>query len=285
MTELTRPSVPKWPFLLGDAFMLGLAWFVYQQSKLPLNSFAMGAICICVALGALLAILPFVMEYRIVLRLTESESLTSVVAQVQNLESIATLIGQATGQWQSVNDHSAKAVAAATQIGEKMAVEAKAFAQSLEKASDTEKNTLRLEVEKLRRSETDWLQVVVRMLDHTFALHSAAVRSGKTALIEQLTQFQNAVRDAARRVGLVPVTAEGGESFNPEKHQSSEGEAPEAGAVVATTMATGYSFRGQPIRKVLVSLEKPTEEQIAAADSPSEADSVQPQQPGEQTLL
>lgn len=285
MTELTRPTVPKWPFFIGDAFMLGLAWFVYQQSKTPLEPFAIGAICACVALGALLAILPFVLEYRVILKVAEAEALTSVVEQVQNLEGIARQISLATGQWQTVNDHSTKAVAAATEIGEKMATEARAFAQSMQKANDTEKATLRLEVEKLRRSETDWLQVVVRMLDHTFALHSAAVRSGKTALIEQLSQFQNALRDAARRVGLTVLTAQPGESFNPEKHQASEGEKPETGDVISTTLAAGYTFRGQRLRHVLVSVAQPKAEEAVAAELMPNSSSPGSEPPQEQTLF
>lgn len=284
MTELTRPTVPKWPFFVGDAFMLGLAWFVYQQSKLPLDPFALGAICACVALGALLGVLPFILEYRIVLKLAETESLTRVVDQVQNLEGIAQQITYATGQWQTVNDHSTKAVTAATEIGHKMAAEAKAFGEFMQKANDTEKSTLRLEVDKLRRSEADWLQVVVRMLDHTFALHAAAVRSGKPGLIDQLSQFQNALRDTARRVGLTPFAAETGEAFDPARHQSSENDAPAADAVVNTTIAAGYTFRGQLVRHALVSLgAKSSAQSNAAAQTATTAP--EPKASQEPTLL
>ena len=41
-----------------------------------------------------------------------------------------------------------------------MTAEARAFQQFLDKANDTERNHLRLEVEKLRRAEGDWLQVL-----------------------------------------------------------------------------------------------------------------------------
>jgi len=62
---------------------------------------------------------------------------------------------------------------------------------------------LELETAKLRRAEGDWLQVTVRILDHVFALYVAAARSGQPRLAEQIAAFQNACRDAARRVGLV----------------------------------------------------------------------------------
>jgi molecular chaperone GrpE (heat shock protein) len=284
MTEQARITVPKWPFFLGDAILLGLAWFVFSQSKLPLDAFALGAICACTVLGAILAIVPFVLEYRIILKQAEASALTSVVDQVQNLEAIAIQIGQATGQWQTVQEHSSKTVAAAKEIGDAMTVEAKAFAEFMQKANDTEKSTLRLEVDKLRRSETEWLQIVVRMLDHTYALHTAAVRSGKAGVIEQLTQFQNALRDVARRVGLVPFAATPGEAFDATRHQTADDQKPADGATVGETAATGYTFRGQLIRPALVVLAGPPE--APAAMTPASANSTAaPEAPPQEPTL
>jgi molecular chaperone GrpE (heat shock protein) len=285
MIEPTRPTVPKWPFFFGDACMLVLAWFIHWESKLPLEAFAIGAISAAVALGALLAIIPFILEYRISLKLAEAESLTSVVTQVNNLEDIAAQIKLATGQWQTVQDHSAKTVSAATAIGEKMASEARAFAESMQKANDAEKSNLRLEVDKLRRAEADWLQVIVRMLDHTFALQSAAVRSGKTALIEQLTQFQSAQRDVVRRVGISTFVAEPGETFDAAKHQTSDKETPPEGAIIGGTIATGFTFRGQQVRPALVAIAQPTESAESAAASSSAPAAQESSTPQEQTLF
>jgi molecular chaperone GrpE (heat shock protein) len=279
MSDQSRPSVPKWPFFLADALMLGLAWFVYSQSKLPLDAFAISVIAACAALGGLLGVMPFLLEYRITLKLAETEGLTSVVTQIQNLETIATHISQATGQWQTVQEHSSRTVAAAKDIGERMTAEAKAFGEFMRKANDTEKSTLRLEVEKLRRAEGDWLQVVIRMLDHTFALHAAAARTGKPGLTEQLAQFQNALRDSARRVGLIPFTPGHGETFDPAKHESSDPEKPGPGATVRETIATGYTFRGQLVRPALVATE------VAAEQPPSTAAPEMSPVPEEQTLL
>jgi molecular chaperone GrpE (heat shock protein) len=276
MSDQSHPSVPKWPFFLGDAFLLALAWFVYSQSRLPMDAVALTAVCSCVALGALLGILPFVLEYRLALKLAETSALTSTAAQFQNLETITTQISQATGQWQTVQEHSAQTVAASKAIGERMAAEAKAFGEFMQKANDTEKNTLRLEVEKLRRAENEWLQVVVRMLDHTFALHTAAVRSGKAALVEQLTQFQNALRDSARRVGLTPFVANPGDAFDGTRHQPSESEQPAPDATIHETVATGFTFRGQLIRPALVTLAKPESEEQPVAPEPEARPEAEP---------
>jgi hypothetical protein len=85
-----------------------------------------------------------------------------------------------------VQEGADKVARTSKEIAERMSAEAKAFMEFMQKANDSEKANLRLEVDKLRRSETDWLQVLVRMLDHVYALHLGAIRSGQPALIAQL---------------------------------------------------------------------------------------------------
>ena len=135
-----------------------------------------------------------------------------------------------------------------------MAEEIREFNEFQVKLNDTEKGALRLEVEKLRRAEGEWLQVVVRILDHIFALHNAAARSGQPELAEQIGQFQNACRDAARRVGLTPFQAAPEEKFDAQKHRAHGVENPPADAVVAETLAPGLTFQGRLIRPALVRL-------------------------------
>jgi molecular chaperone GrpE (heat shock protein) len=90
-------------------------------------------------------------------------------------------------------------------------------------------------------------------------------------LIEQLTQFQNACRDAARRVGMVPFQAAPAEPFDPKRHQLLEGgSAPPDGATVAETVATGYTFQGRLVRPALVRLstEAPKGAEPKASEEP-----------------
>ena len=126
-----------------------------------------------------------------------------------------------------------------------MTTEIREFNEFQVKLNDTEKGALRLEVEKLRRAEGEWLQVVARILDHIFALHNAAARSGQPELAEQIGQFQNACRDAARRVGLAPFNAAPDEKFDAQKHRAHGVENPPAEAVVAETLAPGMTFQGR----------------------------------------
>ena len=222
----------------------------------------------CVALGAALGVTPCLLEYRAVTRLTEADRLAQALLQIENIEIIGRQINQATASWQSAHEHASQTVDAAREIAERITTEARAFGDFLRKSNDAEKSHLRLEVDKLRRSETEWLQILVRILDHIFALHQAAVRSGLANLVEDLGQFQNACRDTARRVGLVAFVAIPGEPYDSRVHQLADATiAPAAESRVAQTLATGYSFQGQLLRPALVTLQQ---EQPSVAAAPAD---------------
>jgi molecular chaperone GrpE (heat shock protein) len=255
MREQMEYKLYKYPFFVGDIMLLGAAYFIYFQSKLPMGPWQIFFIFLCVAGGAVLGIMPFLLEYRLALKLAEANALTEVAPQIQNVQGVAQQITSATSQLQSVQEQADKTAGLARQISERMSAEVKEFQDFMQRSNDTEKANLRLEVEKLRRMETDWLQVLVRMLDHVYALHQGAVRSGQPRLIEQMGNFQTACRDAARRVGLVPYAANAAEVFDAKRHQlvDVEAKAP-AGATIAETVASGYTFQGRLIRPALVRL-------------------------------
>jgi len=244
--------LPKWPFFLGDALLLGVACFIYWESKYPLGRWEITACAVCVALGAVLGILPYLLEYRALLKRIEAGALESVTEKIQKLETLAAQISSATNHWQSAQDQADKTAALAREIADRMGAEVRDFSAFMEKIDQGEKANLRLEVEKLKRAENDWLNVLVHLLDHVYALYHAAERSAQANLISQVGQFQNACRDAARRVGLVPVIANQEETFDGKRHQLPNGETPPEGAVVAEMLATGYTFQGKFIRPVLV---------------------------------
>ena len=270
MREPTELKLSKWAFFVGDAVFLGGAYFIFQQSKLPMGVWQMAFVVVCVAGGACLGILPFLLEYRLRLKLAEMQTLSSVAAQLKNVEAVAAQINSATGRWNNVQEEAEKVAATAKGIAEKMGAEVQAFTDFLQKANDGEKATLRLEAEKLRRGEAEWIQVIVRMLDHTYALHLGAVRSGQPNLIAQLANFQTACRDAARRVGLTAFVAGAAEPFDAQRHQLMDGEkAPANGGTVGETIATGYTFQGRLLRPAIVRLAKSP---VAASGSETPAD-------------
>jgi molecular chaperone GrpE (heat shock protein) len=253
MSTQTNPRIEKWPFFVGDAVMLALAWFL--QMQLRMGRLEVAALFVCCIAGAVLSVTPYVLEHWAALHLGEAATLASTADQLRGLETVAGHVANATSQWQTVQEHCDKTVGAAKAIADRINAEAAAFTSFMQKTEESDRANLRVEIEKLRRTEAEWLQVAVRLLDHVHALHQAALRSGQPALIEQLGNFQNACREVVRRVGLVPFAPAAGDSFNPETHVLREGEQkPEPGARVGETIATGYTFQGQVVRAPLVSI-------------------------------
>ncbi len=273
MNDTPHWTVPKWPFLLGDAALLALAFYLVWRVPHPLSGGEAGLAAACVALGAGLGCLPFILDYRAVVKAIDAAALGAVAGKIQNLEKLAGRIAAATDEWLNVQTQAEKISTSANEIAARMAAEVREFSEFMQKINDGEKAALRLEVEKWRRSETEWLQTLVRILDHVFALHSAAMRSGQPRLAEQISHFQNACRDAARRIGLTPFTAEPDEPFDAARHQLPDGSArPPAGAVVAETAAPGFTFRGCLLRPALVRLRETISAPEAVAEQPAAKD-------------
>jgi molecular chaperone GrpE (heat shock protein) len=255
LSDLNAPKLAKWPFFLGDALLLGMAGLIVYQSKSAFGHWELCFVVLCVAGGAVLGIAPFLLEYVALVKVVAAGSLTTEVSQPGNLEGSAGQISGAPARRQEAQDAADKTARSAREIAERMTAEVQAFAEFMKRANDNERGTLLLEVEKLRRAEADWLQVLVRTLDQVFALHQGALRSGQPGLIEQLGDFQSACREAARRVGLAPFAANEAEPFDAQRHQLPEEAAPPApDAVVAETIAVGYTYQGRLIRPALVHL-------------------------------
>jgi molecular chaperone GrpE (heat shock protein) len=272
MNERSIPSLNKIIFLVTAVLLLGGAAFIART--IPHLGFREAALCAgLAATAALVAILPFLLEYKAATRWVELTRLEETLAQIHKLEQLAQQISRATAQWQEVQTAAGKTTHAATEIAGRMDEELKGFTEFMRKANDSEKSALRLEVEKLRRAEGDWLQILVRILDHIFALHQAAVRSGNTELSEQISHFQNACRDVARRIGLTPFAAAADEPFDEKRHKTLDSEKAVAGSTVAETLAPGFTFQGQPLRPALVKLQTATAAKTAAVpatDNPAE---------------
>ncbi len=271
------PKISKWPFLVADAALLALAWFIFSESKTPMGHWELLAYVACFALGAWISITPFLKEYQAAVKFAEGDNLVSVTSQIQNLDQLAAQIGYATSQWQVIREAADKTAGTAKNIAEGMAAEVKSFNDFIQKSNEGEKATLRLEVEKLRRAEVEWLQVLVRILDHVFALHYAALRSKQPGVAEQLGKFQAACHDAARRIGLTAFAAAPAEPFDSQRHQLIDGpdaQAPE-GAIVEETVAAGFTLQGRLIRPAMVRLRTEAAAEPAAQEPETDSPAAQ----------
>jgi molecular chaperone GrpE (heat shock protein) len=274
MKDASDWNIPKWPFLAANVTLLVVAVAVIGRAAHPVSQTGIVLATGCIALGALLGCLPFILEYRATKKLVEINAVTTVAEQLRDLKKYSAQVAAATDQWALVQEttkgNAEKTAAAAHEIAERMATEIREFNDFQVKLNDTEKAALHLEVDKLRRTESEWLRVVARILDHIFALHNAAARSGQPELVEQINQFQNACHDAAHRVGLVPFVAAAGEEFDIERHRARGMEHPPTDGVVAETLAPGLTFQGRLVRPALVNLQGQTAPAEAATETETE---------------
>ena len=262
MSDDRAPArIPKWPFYLADLILSAVAvyalyWLGGFQGSWDVAVVA--AALVAAAIAAWISIIPWMAEYRAQVKLAEREHLASSLEQVQRIDQVAEQIKLANSQWQNVQDASHRTVKAAAEISEKMRVEAEEFMKFIQNAHDQERAHLRLELDKMKRAEGDWLKVIVQMMDHIHALAQAGERSGQQALITQLNQFQSACRDAARRIGLVPFIPTVGEGYDQRAHQLPDAkfQAPDD-SKVGQVLAAGYTFQGQLLRRSLVLLANP----------------------------
>ena len=272
MSETMGSSVPKWPFLLGDLLLLGVAAAIGWQCRsgaMPYSPAYVGLIVAAVALGAWLLCRPFLREHEAAVRAGEQTNLAGTLAQIRHLEGAGQQVAGAAAQLTAAGQSLSGFETAARELTGKIAEERLAFSQFLQNVNDQEKQATRLELEKLRRAEQEGLQVIVHLLDHTYALFQAGARSGQPGLVQQLRNFRGACLDAVRRLGLVSYEAEAGIGFNPDAHEAHDGREVPAGTPIAGTFACGYTFRGAPLRRIVVVLEEPA---AAVGDAPQPQD-------------
>jgi molecular chaperone GrpE (heat shock protein) len=255
MSEVSVPTVPKWPFLLGDVLLLGvaggLAWQTHTGA-VPYTPFTVTGIVGSVAVGAWLLCRPFLREHEAAVQAGERTDLSGTLAQIRQLEGVGQMVTAAAAQIQASGLSLAQVEKTAQSLTGRIAEERTQFTQFLQNFNDQEKQTLRLETEKLRRGEKDVLLVLVHVLDHTYALFQAGARSGQPGLTQQLAQFRGACLEAVRRIGLVAQETAPGTAFDPEQHQTPDGQEAAPGSPIAGTFACGYTFQGALLRRVIV---------------------------------
>jgi len=248
--------LPLWPFVAADALLLGTAGVLLKFGHHPLTWQEAGLVVVCGALGSWSFVTPFLRRSADEQALSQARLLAEATSQIQKLDQLAGEIRGATSQWLELQTHTAQAAASAKQVADGLTAEARALTDFMQRTSEMEKTHLRVEAEKLRRAEGERLQVIVRILDHVFALFQAARHSGQPALLEQIGQFQNACHEAIRRIGLVQTAGLEGAVYDPQLHQLPENISAAENAVVAGTLAAGYTYQGQVLRKPIVELKE-----------------------------
>jgi len=248
-------AVPKWPFFLSDIIFIGLGYWISTLIQGEPESWQIISIVVCAVFGTGFAVAPFYFEYRAEAKAVEIAQLTSVAKEVNKMENVAAQISEATENWEAVQEQSTQTAKLAEEIAQGIAASVKEHDAFMAQAGNEEVGALKLEVEKLRRAEVDWVNTLVATLDLVYRLERSAVASGKEQFIRTMGQFQGQCRDTARRVGLVAFEAENGVPFDSDQHALPPEDSPKDGVKVVETRLPGFRLQGKVVRKPLVAVE------------------------------
>lgn len=255
MNDNRVPQPKITPFLVADVLMLLVAGAIVYFSQWPLNFWQAALAAFAVFSGCAFLIIPFILEYKAAVKLEESEKFISTVEKIQKLEEVSKQITSATNYWQAAQAEAVKIVEAAGKIQQEVARQTREFSEFMARATDIEKASLRIEVQKLEQLHNDNVQVIMKLLDQVYALYRAALASGNQRIIEQISLFQMNCRQIAEKIGLIAFDGKSGEKFDSERHINVDRSATTPkGAVISGPIAPGYTYQTKMIRQALVAV-------------------------------
>ncbi len=150
--QASPPPVKRWPFLLGDALLLAVAFgAVAAGGQSPLETGTIIVVAACALLGVGLFVTPFLLEYDARVRLAEASVRDQLDHQAKRLTQVAEQLSHAISRSQSTEEQAGQVLGTLEELSEKLASQSDDLAQSLARASDREVNELKAEVERLAR--------------------------------------------------------------------------------------------------------------------------------------
>jgi len=209
------PPLKPWPFLIGDALLLATACLISSQAHAPLTGLPLIAIVGCVALGAVLAVLPFLINHTRRQELDLAERQHGIAALAQTTATSAEQISIAAASLHSIAESTARSVKLGEQLPQKIQEKINDFKTQLNEVAVTENEALSQEINTLRTSETERLETAlagVRKTAADLAMIEAVSRKHLSELNDSLSRFvasaEKAAGDAARTIESTRSTAE-----------------------------------------------------------------------------
>ncbi|HEY0968773.1 MAG TPA: hypothetical protein VGD88_15385 [Opitutaceae bacterium] len=215
------PKLPKLPFLLGDGALLATAWFIARSSEVPLAPGPLLAIVGCVALGAILAVIPFIAEYARKQEESVQERQNALEALSRTTTTAAEQISIAASGLHTIAELTQKNLKAAEQLGPKLQEKINDFARRADEALVAENEALTQEVNTLRASDAEKLETAsdkirttaadLAKLEATTHQHLAAVSATLArlpALAEEATQKAAGIQSETARATLAQLLTE-----------------------------------------------------------------------------
>jgi hypothetical protein len=183
------PKINPWPFIVGDAVLLGTAAFIASQSPAPLSGAPLLAIVGSVALGAVLACVPFLLNYTRRQDLALAERQSEIAALARTTAESAEQIGIAAQGLQSINELTQRALKHVDQLPHKLQDKINDFKSQLNEVAVTENEVLAQEVNTLRTSEIERLEAAFASVRKT----AAELTTLETATRQHLADFNQSL--------------------------------------------------------------------------------------------
>jgi len=209
------PPLNPWPFLVGDTALLATACLISSQASAPLTGPALVAIVGCVALGAVLAVLPFLLNYTRRQELALAERQREIAALAQTTTTSAEQISIAVASLHTIAENAARSIKLGEQLPHKIQEKINDFKSQLNEVAVTENEALAQEINTLRASETERLETAltgVRKTAADLAMIEAVSRKHLTELNESLARFvssaEQAAREATKTIEIARTAAE-----------------------------------------------------------------------------
>ena len=200
------PKLPKLPFLLGDGALLATAWYIARSSEVPLAPVNLLAIVGCVALGAILAVIPFVAEYGRKQEDALQERQNALEALSRTTATAAEQISIAASGLHTIAELAQKNLKAAEQIGPKLQEKINDFVRRADEALVAENEALTQEVNTLRASEAEKLETTsdkIRAAATELAKLEAATHKHLAAVSETLARLPALAEESAQKAASI----------------------------------------------------------------------------------
>ena len=241
MTPSPMPRPPKWPYFLGDALLLALACYVGLTVD-PLSPLALSIIFGCVALGALLAAVPYVFDALADQRAADAAFQQKLEAQNQRLAHATEVLAATAAQIKAAHEAAAKAVHAADALPYKLQEKIAEFTNQLQQRDDEDKAAMAKELDLLRDTEGQRLTALVGTIQAATKEFAAIEKEARAALESARHEASEAAPALAAALGAATTRAEAALNQSSAQAQSAIG-ATEARAREAIAAAESISDR------------------------------------------
>jgi hypothetical protein len=155
------PKLNPWPFLAGDVVLLASAYLIANQARAPLSGASLIVVGGFVALGAVLGVVPFLVNYTRRQELALAERQSEIAALAQSTATSAEQLSIAAAGLNSIAEISTKNLKAAESLPHKLQEKINDFKTQLNEVAVIENESLAQEINTLRSSETERLEAAL----------------------------------------------------------------------------------------------------------------------------